>query len=520
MGFKLTLRGANRIANLACGRVDAAYKSIYRDSDNFAYFLEYLAHFAEAHCRERMESERGDILRARDTLQSFGFGHGKKNLDQCADDSEEYGHDFGCEIPDALTELASILDEYPIKSLLLPDVRNIGKDSSKEFMMSEEVLRRLLEQDPECTCLIVQPREVTRTDRVTIFDAFPAFKIALRQIDQWPAVLFWNERDGEAVFVPVADEEELYHIYSLAREADAFAKLRAYAQKKLPPSHYYMHLSDLHFGVRRDEVLQKQLQTLVTQEASSLDNDDILDFLITGDIVDSPTPRTIASVQRFAEFLDTVSHSKPIFVSGNHDINLLGLAFHQRNQHWAHIAGGYPKIRIADDIGVIFMLFNSNTRGFLAQGEIGKQQMQAMREQLAGVENLENYTLIAVLHHHVASSEYYKRTIANEEWQEGLNIYRDAEKFKRLRDADAFLAFLDEYRTKFVLHGHKHTPIVIKRNDMYIISCGSTIGHNRSYVSYNMLKFADRTLTCTQFVEQLAGAKTKRRDVMALAIDY
>ncbi|MCL2492396.1 MAG: metallophosphoesterase, partial [Coriobacteriia bacterium] len=321
-------------------------------------------------------------------------------------------------------------------------------------------------------------------------------------------------------FVPVANSDELSHVFALAHGEKPFEQLNEYAQSKLPRSHYFLHLSDIHFGSKSGSRLQTQLETLVNTQVRTLDARDKIDFVVTGDHVNNPTDASVQSVRNFAEFLDTNSNDEAMFVLGNHDINRFGLALRHKNQRWQHIIGGYPKIKIIEDIGVIFMLFNSNTGGLFAQGEIGELQMQEMREQLARIKQLERYTLVAVLHHHVAAASYYAQVYGNDQWQEEVGRYRGREKLKRLRDADQFLDFLREYDTKFILHGHKHIPIVIDMDRILVIACGSSIGKNKDYLSYNMLKFSKHTLACTQFVEQKPDAKFKRQDIMAVVFDF
>ena len=160
------------------------------------------------------------------------------------------------------------------------------------------------------------------------------------------------------------------------------------------------------------------------------------------------------------------------------------------------------------------------TGGMLAQGEIGKEQMDDIKRQLSKVKNLESYTLVAVLHHHVAAASYYAHVYGNEQWRQEVGKYKGREKFKRLKDADAFLDFLRSFGTRFILHGHKHIPLVIDMNDLFVIACGSSVGRNKDYLSYNMLKFSDGTLTCIQIVEQKPVEIMDRKDIMALAIDY
>jgi len=521
MSFTFTLRSANRIGNLTCDRLDVVYDSIYDTRDHYDAAIDFLTSYADVMCTGRMKKYHAEVLRVRDLIIDHGFDGDRHGPAYCEDQWNDVTKAYDCDVAEGLHTIETILNEYPVKALLLPQVRRDDDGGyADDYMVQQSTLEKLMAQDTKQKCLILQPRERSTVDRVTIFNVFPYFERALREIERWPAVLFWDHAANRSVSVPVSSESDLEHVFSLAQGENPFDTLEEYAATKFTYAHYYLQLSDLHFGPLRARKIQPPLEKLITHELDSLDKRDSFDFIVTGDLVDSPTPASLKSTQSFIDFLYENGNGEPMFVLGNHDINRRGLALRNKNQRWYHIAGGYPKLVMADDIGMIFMLFNSNTRGFLAQGEIGKQQMDSMREKLAAVEGLEHYTLTAVLHHHVAAASYYKELYGNEQWLKEVGSSKGKERFKRLKDAEPFLDFLEEHSTRFVIHGHKHSPLIIDRAGIYVIACGSSVGRNKDYVSYNVLKFSNRVLTCQQFVESLPGAKKQKRDVMTLAIDY
>ena len=334
--------------------------------------------------------------------------------------------------------------------------------------------------------------------------------------------MFWDKNNNFA-FVPVEDEEELLYLYKIIYyERDSIDYLRRYANKKRKSSYYYFHLSDLHIGTRNVDVSKKRLKSLITKQISALEPDDNIDFIITGDAVDSPTKVNNYGYVDFSEFLESKSGKKPIFVLGNHDVNIKGLAFNHRNQRLANYVGNYPDIQINDEIKVIFLLFNSNTNGNFAEGEIGQQQMSEMGNILDNVTNLQEYKLVALLHHHVTSIEtpgFY-----NEKWYEKILSQRFIEQTLRLKDADIFLEWLKIRNVSLVLHGHKHIPYICEHNGINIIACGSSTGqvshkeYGKTYLSYNVLKFNMDNVVCTQFAEELLGAGAK--DIRTVIIEY
>ena len=522
MSTTFTLETANRIANLTCDRIESVYISIYQMPELFEDFCDWLTSFAQTQCIGTRAAKRDDMLAIRDELQKLGYHTPFFGDNSLTDISEAAAHrEKALQI---LIKLAQLLEAYPVKSLLLPrfcrdDVEGISDD----FMLDPSTVARLQSEDPDNTCLILQATQLSHPDRVTVFDIFPHFEVALRQIDLWPAVLFWNHTTGAFAFIPVADIDDLRHIYSLAREPEPYAALNRLADARIPASHYFMQLSDFHLEEKTARLHTRELETLIVSQMESFDPKDTVEFLVTGDIVNSPTSADIKDSEEIIGFLERLKQEQMIFVLGNHDIEMYGLAFGDKHQKWQYLSGDYPKTKVYDDINVILMLFDSNVDGLLAEGKIGQKQMDAMKKQLDGIKDLDKYTLVAVLHHHVASTATYKFIMGNDRWRQevGSAGFTDKGKqwFKRLLDADQFLAFLDSYGCTFVVHGHKHIPLVIKRDDMYIISCGSTTGYAKDFISYNSLKFNGKTLACTQFVEQKPESGIDRTDVMAFAVE-
>ena len=212
----------------------------------------------------------------------------------------------------------------------------------------------------------------------------------------------------------------------------------------------------------------------------------------------------------FDEFLQSQSGKKPLFVLGNHDVNIKGLSFTSRNRVLANYIGEYPKIETNKEINVIFLLFNSNTSGYLAEGMIGNEQMLKMGNLLDNIQNLENYKLVAVLHHHVVNipnPDYYDKR-----WYKKIIPSSSIENTLRLKDAKLFLEWLTKRNVKVVLHGHKHIPFLTKHQGINIISCGSSTGNvslkdkEKTYMNFNVLKFTSDKLTCSQIIEELYGA--------------
>ena len=542
MGFRFTFESANAVANLTCGKADACYDSIYATPDNQGAFLDFLTHLSKStHTKEDAHCHHA-LCRALDTLQENTYGnqgarHPRQTESFLVPDSRNY------EVMDALCELSDAFDRYRVRAFLLPQIACGDRGLHDGFMLDEQTVARILKQYPQNSCLILQPQDRPQLPYLTVFDAFPYFEIALRQAELWPAVLFWNHETQQSAFVPISTDENLNDLFQIAyHQPDWVVQLG----KRLPcvPStrnggatshhptddrigHYYLHLSDLHFGAKPVEITQRRLQSLVTTRQSLLDTDDRLKVIITGDAVDSPSKKSEAAYRSFVQFLKTQTGADPLFVLGNHDINTLGLSFFRKIFHNRYslerTTNMYPQIKIDDDIGAAFLLFNSNTNGVLAQGEIGRQQISDMGDLLdRHADDLRNHMLIAVLHHHIALSGHYgpPAYYGDERWYDTIALDDSLDDSLRLRDADAFWKFLIERDVRFVLHGHKHTPLIVEQNGIHIIACGSSTGRAKEHISHNLLRFGAHALTCTQFVESRPESGSSTCDIMSVVIDY
>lgn len=426
---------------------------------------------------------------------------------------------YNREMLQMLYELSNIFSRCRVKALLLPAMQSrsdnqygeANRDNLSETMTSDRALVRLLEHGLEGdTCLILQPQE--RPYSLTVFDSFPNFDVALRQADSWPAVIFWDSDDF--AFIPIENKRELYSLFEIVRyERYPLRELKRLANNKRTPSHYIFQLSDLHFGAKNVNVAERRLRRLIRTQLDSMEIEDTVEFVITGDAVDSPKPAAECSYRDFSEFLSDQSGQNPVRVLGNHDVNNHGLAFLPNNQQLANIIADYPKIEVLEEFRTILLLFNSNTNGQLAAGEIGIHQMAEMGNKLDAIENREEYLLIAVLHHHVLpipTPDYYDRR-----WFEKFVPDEMMSNALKLIDADLFMEWLVQRGVKLVLHGHKHAPYLTEHAGVSIVACGSSTGQivhkekGKTCMSYNLIKISRDTIVITQFAEEIMGAGVK-----------
>ena len=516
MGYRFTLESANTVANLTCGRIQSCFHSMYESRSTYDSFLNFLDNFSENMYSSTKEQDIDTVCQIRSEIHTYGYDFFSSNVLP-----KEFHPNTHGKIWNLLKSLVAIFDRCETKSLLLPSVVGSNSNAFDDFMTSQDTLSRLLDWHPADSCLILQPQERLNNGKITIFNAFPNFDVALRQMDRWPAVLFWKNAD-EFAFLPVRHADDLEVLYALIRfEKKPIYELQRLASSKKKATHYFFQLSDLHFGVKNIDMMERRLRSLIKTQLASLDSNDSVYFVITGDAVDSPTNTNCDDFSEFSDFLKAHSGNKPVFVLGNHDVNQHGLALFNNNQEIANLIGLYPKIKIIEEINVIFLLFNSNTNGKWARGEIGIRQMAKMGDLLDGIENIEHYKLVAVLHHHLIPIP--EPDIYDKKWYEKIIPHRILENALQLDDADLFFDWLKQRNIKLVLHGHKHIPFTSERNGITIISCGSSTGQikhvdsRKTYVSYNILKFNPDEVICSQFVEETIGAGVKNIRTITIA---
>lgn len=515
MGYRFTLKSANTVANLTFGKVMSCYRDIYSSAKSYEEFIFFLDQFHQNLYSNEAERYLRSIQRIRNILRNYGKIRSSYGI-EISDDPFLHYHRV---VLDALRELSDILMRCTIKSLLLPPMKD-DKQHEYDFMTSSRTLERLVELHQGDSCLILQPQE--RPLNATIFDAFPNFDIALRQADTWPAVLFWEDSNNY-VFIPIEHEDELLRLYEIVKyESHPINEIKKIAECKRKASCYVYQLSDLHFGAKNTDIAERRLKSLLKLQLSRNGFDDNVLFVITGDVVDSPRPSTMAEYSDFAEYLEDRCGQKPIRVLGNHDINNHGLAIFHRNQQITKIVSEYPKIEIIEEQRTVFLLFNSNTNGSLAEGEIGIRQMSEMGNLLDGIANLERYRLIAVLHHHLLPIP--KPDYQDQQWFERIIPSSFMDMSLKLIDATLFFEWLRKRNVRIVLHGHKHIPFFTVFDGITVIGCGSSTGQithkekNKTFISYNLLRINDKTVTCTQFAEEVfgAGAENIRAEIIEL----
>ena len=265
------------------------------------------------------------------------------------------------------------------------------------------------------------------------------------------------------------------------------------------PYSYYLHLSDLHLGSAHKFQALEALYESLNKLYPHLKSHHQLKFLISGDLMNTPSEKNMYQANDFMNVLKKHYRAKVSFVLGNHDMITIGLSMANRGKGKAiaYLLG--EKIQVFEDDKLIVLKIDSNMSGNFARGAIGSRQLAEIEYELSAIDHLEEYTIVAMLHHHVypvVKSDFLKR-----KWNEHFIIGKLMDLSKALTDAKNFTMWLKDMHIRYVVHGHKHVPFFMQRNGTYIISAGSATGSLKEsvskYLSYNVLKYNYETQTFT-----------------------
>ena len=255
---------------------------------------------------------------------------------------------------------------------------------------------------------------------------------------------------------------------------------------------YFVQLSDLHLGTKKTDNGLIVLQESFDELYHMLPHNHQLKFLITGDLMNSPNRKNMYAASHFMNRLKRKYHSDVTFVLGNHDVIVYGLNLlkKQKTKVVAYLLG--ENIKVYPDVKMIVIKIDSTSQGNLARGMVGQRLLKEIEDELLSIDHLEDYTLIAMMHHHLMPLR--KDDFLKIKWNEKLFMGKIADSTKALVDAQDVMYWLEKHHVRYIFHGHKHIPCVVKKGNTYIMAGGSSCGggtreRKSSYLSYNLLKY-------------------------------
>ncbi len=314
---------------------------------------------------------------------------------------------------------------------------------------------------------------------------FIHFMEALIHVDKWPGVVIFNQY--QSVFKRVNNEEELDRILNDIKNHYNIFEL----YQDIQNDSYCIQLSDLHLGPKKSDKGLVRLFLSLDYLVPYLKSQHKVKFLITGDLMQSPNRANMYIANDFMINLKKAYKADVTFVLGNHDVIVHGFNMFrtQKSKVIAYLLG--ENIKVLEDEKIIIIKLDSNSEGNLARGKVRQRQLDEIDEELAAIENINDYTLVVMVHHHIYSiskADFIKVHI-HEKYIWGHLI----EKSKILIDAPILLDWFDKHHIQYVFHGHKHIPFFKKENGCYFIGAGSATGSLKEnvsrYISYNLVKY-------------------------------
>jgi predicted MPP superfamily phosphohydrolase len=421
--------------------------------------------------------------------------------------------------PDVIAPIREFLSERPWTALIVPSGYDRDLD---ERLCSEKFLRDLVRIRPEDPGLILQLDEPP-DQQLELTDVFPAFRTALAKSAVWPGVLIWTS-PSNSVFLPFSSRHyrdiqvEAEWVFShLAVSTGVSLELlerRFYEEFRAAKSRArsilrIVHLSDLHIGSTEAFRRLPRVEQFVRTIANETEELGELIPVISGDLIDTPRQQYYDQARSFLNTVSNVCGGQPILVLGNHDVRDTGYGTED-----LRVAIGIPTTHVVwnEKNRLGFICFNSVAGGSLARGRIGERQFTDIGNALDARDEISEFTLVGVLHHHplpVERPDWHARKFYEK-------ILGDSfEKTVILEDADDFVNFVESRRFGAVMHGHKHIPriAVTPNGEIPVFGCGSSVGKvdtvdRKPYLSINVLSFEPDTkrITCRLLAERMPGA--------------
>ena len=390
-------------------------------------------------------------------------------------------------------------------------VPSFKEDAMSKTLRSQNVFLQIYEKFENIMPFLCPNKEnepVFQTNRL-----YPPFEELIYHLKRVPCLYVFNEH--EHYFIDVDSRRNLFDILEAINHG---AHPKTYQTSKRDEMAYLIQLSDLHFGPRKHEHYKKQLLELLDKQVSRFKEGTIIKFLITGDLMDSPTRKNMYAASEFMNELKRRYHAEVQFVLGNHDMVLKGISFkRQKAKVVAYILG--ENVRVLEDLKIVLIKMNSSLSGYFARGMIGKRQLEEIDDELTTIQNLNHYTPIVMVHHHltpISKADFLKKN-----WREKFIIGKIANFTKALVDSELVLSWMKQRHIKFALHGHQHIPALNVQDGIYMIGSGSSTGTVKdaidSYLSYNLIQYdmqSKKILSCTLFYEDVNGQLPKHMHTM------
>jgi len=531
MGYRINLSNVNSIGHLIEGNVFSFLDQTFLDDSYFEGNMKYIDDFVSDEnsdfisSNQRVFESKRTIIRNQwhevrelmyNTYYSISDNQDKENL---------VNTEYNPQLLNFIKKISNLLGGYKYKYLLLPGFENTKLNS---LMINREVLNDLLTTESNSSYLILQLKELPEKNNVQILDSFEYMNKAINRINEWPAILLWENvgwGKSRGIFIPIRNSEEIRRIIDAQNyEKQYFIYLqKTYGSRKTRRTAQLIHLSDLHLGIKGEESRKLRLIEILKKHRRTTDSQIQMYPIISGDLVDTPSLKNEKLLESFESQLESIGLQNPITVLGNHDLFTKGfIRNYQNEKNILTSLASRQLVTVMDDLKLILICFNSNTDGNWAQGKIGQNQFSKIGNQLDRIIGKDDYFKIAILHHHPFEIE--KPGWMRKTWYESIlgKLSFDVDNSNILIDSKLLIEWLHERKIKFIIHGHKHIPKLFRINEIDIVAGGSSTGNishfdkGKTFLTYNLINYDledHRPISSTIVFEDLIGSGTKNYQV-------
>ncbi len=400
-----------------------------------------------------------------------------------------------------LEGIVDILKQRWQKSLwrvvLVPD---FNEDTVSNMFRMPNLFKKIYDEYTNITPFVCPNRSdesILQTNHL-----YPPFEHLIYHLKRLPCMFVFN--DEEHYFIPIDSRMTLLNIL---KEINDGKHPSVFKDKRKDEMAYFIQLSDLHFGPRKHDAYKKHLLQILDKQAARFPSGTIIKFLITGDLMDSPSRKNMYAATEFLNELKRRYKADVQFVLGNHDMVVKGVNVFKRQKAKvvAYILG--ENVHVLEDLKVVVIKMNSSLSGNFARGMIGQRQLDEIDDELTTIDNLDSYTPIVMVHHHltpIMKADFLKKT-----WREKFIVGKIANITKALVDKDLVIEWMKQRHIHYAFHGHQHIPALNVVDNIYMIGSGSSTGVMKdgidSYLSYNLIQYdlqSQKMISCTLFYEE------------------
>lgn len=335
---------------------------------------------------------------------------------------------------------------------------------------------------------VINCRGLIKKENLSFYGPYKHFIAGLYQIDRWPGFLIF--KGDQCSFVPIYTTKDIEETMFKINHDTIFS-----IRYLNPYDSFFVQLSDLHLGNKKKNQGRIALEESLDETVKQLRSYHQLKFLITGDLMNSPNRKNMYEASNFMKLLKSRYNADVSFILGNHDVIVNGFNIFKRQKSKVIAFLLNESIKVFEEEKIVLIKIDSTVEGNLARGKVGQKQLSDIDEELANIDNLNNYTIVAMLHHHlfpIARDQFLKQ-----KWREKIFVGKLMDSSKALVDSRDLVEWLRKHQIQYVLHGHKHLPFFSSQEGMYVIAAGSSCGSgakesNSRYLSYNVLKYDHR----------------------------